>query len=298
MTTLFGIPNIAKLNSLLGSTTGNASASTNTVFGNSTVPSSSATYIGYLLSIFVVLIVILLFIHYFVTPIFQLNPGGPGVIPIPGMSDGKVYWTKQPPIQLADTDTILGNQTINWSMTLDFYIEEPYTPSNYPRILFRRGGLLHQTPTSNTITGVAPDYNICIALAPDTNDMIVSTMNIDNNMENVIIPNVPVQTPFRVGIVLMDSIMEVYVNGMLHKTRKLAKSVKQTQGPFMPPQADVAAVGKIMNLHIWKRAISASEMRYAKPSLTSASTFSPSQMKGNSSACGVNAVSAVSNLSM
>lgn len=281
MATLFGIPGTGAVTSIFKKTNMGPS-----YLLNSSAPTAApvSSYIGYIISIFVVIIVVLLFINYFVTPVFQLNPGGPGVIPIPGMSDGKVYWLKQPIVQLQDFDTILGEQTTNWSMSLDIFIEEPLTLSQTPRILFRRGGLLNETPLGNTLTGVAPDYNICIALAPDTTDMIVSTLNTDNNMESVIVPNVPVQIPFRVGIILFDTIMEVYVNGLLYKTRKLTNSAKKTRGPFMPPIGDMTNLGKIMNLHIWKRPITPSEMRLAKPTIMSAASFNPSPMKVSPSA--------------
>lgn len=260
------------------------SSNTFTTNYNTSQSASASSYIGYIVSIFVVIIVILLFLHYFITPIFQLNPGGPGVIPVPGMKDSKLYWTKQPAQSLMDTDTILGTQSSNWSFCLDFFIEEPLTISKSPRILFQRGGEMNKNPTSPTLTGIAPNYNVCIALAPDTTDMIVSTLNIDNNMESVIVQNVPVQTPFRIGVVLMENIMEVYVNGMLYKTRKFSRPIKQTHGLFVPPTGDMQSLGKVMNLQIWKRVISPSEMRYAKPALATNKHFNPLPMKISASA--------------
>lgn len=279
MSFAFGLPGATAMTGFFGNKN---STSTNYINSSTTAPASS--YIGYIVSIFVVIIIILMFIHYFITPIFQLNPGGPGVIPVPGMKDSKLYWTKQPVQSLKDTDTILGQQSANWSFTLDFFIEEPLTISKSPRILFQRGGELNQNSTSPTLTGIAPNYNMCIALSPDTTDMIVSTLNVDNNMESVIVQNVPVQTPFRIGVVLMENVMEVYVNGMLYKTRKFAKSIKQTHGLFVPPTGDMQTLGKVMNLQIWKRVISPSEMRYAKPALASHKHFNPLPMKISASA--------------
>ena len=148
--------------------------------------STPARYIGYIASIFVIILIILMFIHYFVTPIFQLTPGGPGVIRIPFMTDGKVYWDKQPISPLSDTATILGTQTTNWSFTLDFFIEEPFILSSRKRILFNRGG----HPIING--GEIENYNICIALATDANDLIISTTNVDNNIDQIVISNAPV----------------------------------------------------------------------------------------------------------
>ena len=244
------------------------------------VPSRSS-YLGYFGSIVILIVAIILFIHYFITPIFQLNPGGPGVIPLPGMNDSKTYWkTLIHDPSLPDTSTILGTQTSNWSMTLDLFIEQPFVPSQYPRLLFGRGGIMNETPFSNTISGLLQSYNICMALEAETTNLIVSTLNVDELSEEVHVPNVPIQTPFRVGVVLMDQVMEVYINGMLFKTRALTAPPIQAHGAFRPPSGDMASLAKVLNLTIWKRAVSASEIRYAKPPLASAKDFDPSNMNG------------------
>lgn len=258
-----------------------------TTLGQTQPSETAGRIIGYLLGIFVVITVILLFINYYVTPVFQLNPGGPGVIPVPGMSDGTTYWTKSPTSPISDTATPIGTQTSNWSMTLDFFIKEPISTHPYPRVLFHRGLELQSSPSSALLTDVAPNYNIAIALTPDTTDMIVSAQNANNNMENILIPNVPVQTPFRVGVVLMDSAIEVYLNGRLLKTRTFSAPLKQTIGQFWSPQGDMAAIASVRNLHLWKRPISPSEMRYAQPQLASAASFSPPSKHGSGSSTGI-----------
>lgn len=274
-TSVFGIPtgnifgsrpilNTASIFRTNNARPANVFASTN----SQQTSSSISAYIGYIASIFLIIMIILVFVHYFIAPVFQLNPGGPGIIPVPGLRDSKVYWRKQPAYPISDiSGTNLGSQATNWSFSLDFFIEEPLNINSKYRILFNRGGTIPQSATESTLKGQIKDYNICIALMPDTNDMIVSTINVDGNMENITIPNVPVQKPFRVGVILMDMIMEVYVNGMLFKTRKLDAPPKQIGGEFVPPQGSNTSVGKVMNLQIWKRPITASEMRYAKPAL-------------------------------
>ena len=47
--------------------------------------------ISYLLAIFIAIMVILLFVHFMITPIFILHPGDSGYIPIPGFDDGKLF---------------------------------------------------------------------------------------------------------------------------------------------------------------------------------------------------------------
>jgi hypothetical protein len=505
MASVFGLP------SALASKTYSA---TNAAVYNATGSAPVSKYIGYVASIFVVLMIILVFIHYFIKPIFQFNPGGPGIIPVPGLSDGKTYWTQNKDVgPLKENQTILGSQTSNWSMCLDLFIEQPLNMSRDLRILFSRGaplnpsvekfqdlgsnqdipawfmkvvdtfpndakkqaidsvikvrsynlelnennfedvigrfgdesrtvgfallnsiseseqrefGLkvsgksraehqkiayqifgaklnalinppmtsdkdvvktfpiwfmnaLEKTTKNNrvkdsvvnsviklrtqnilfnennfkqildkiidenrliaqiifnsfpeaeqkdyyakasklssrdqeyklvfkllgaklsellnindssieplNVSGVNKNSNICIGLLPDTTDLVVYTINTDNNVQFVKVTNVPIQTPFRIGVVLMDMIMEVYVNGMLYKTLKLRSPVKNLQGDFMPPQGQNGNIAKVRNLHIWKRPINASEMRRAEPKLSSTSDFRPTAMSPSNNSC-------------
>ena len=238
---------------------------------------SALQYVGYLVAIVIVLLAILLFVHFLITPIFQFTPGGPGVIPIPGTNDATVYW-KTYPIDPELKDTVLGSQSANWSMSLDILIEEPFVPapaSKPERVFLER-----------TTALLGGNYNLRFALVSNTTDLRVSVLNSSNNEEFIDITNAPVQTPFRVGVVLLDQVMEVYVNGRLYKTLPLSAPVKSESGGFKGPQGDMATMAKVKNLILWKRPITPSEMRYARPSLASASEFKLSQMKaGVSGSC-------------
>ena len=90
---------------LLGNTSKPANVKTPTVttsvipgiapISNTSVSRSSLTRIlSYLLAIVIVILVILLFINFFITPIFKLTPGGPGIIRVPGFDDGVLFWSK------------------------------------------------------------------------------------------------------------------------------------------------------------------------------------------------------------
>ena len=234
-------------------------------------------YLGYLIAILIVLLAILLFVHFLITPIFQFTPGGPGVIPVPGANDGMVYWKTYPNDPVLDASgAILGNQSANWSMSLDMFIAEPLQfNSGEDRILFERSTRM-----------LADTYNLRISLLPDKTDLRVSVLNSSRIEEFVDITNVAVQTPFRLGVVLLDRIMEVYVNGRLYRTLPLSAHVLSEGGGIRGPQGDMATLAKVKNLILWKRPITPSEMRYARPALASASDFGPSQMQiGGTGVC-------------
>ncbi len=253
--------------------------------GRRGVPSSTAEYYasitnvatssswgmiaGYVLAVILTLLAILLLINYTVTPIFQLYPGGPGYIPVPGGDNGQLVWPQGSvvPAPLKNKDTKVANLSFNWSFALDIMITNPIVNITSPRILFYRGDASSNN-NGSTIIGRLKQYNVAIALAPDTTDLIVSVMNSSNNMENIVLTNAPVQTPFRIGVVIMSQAMEVYFNGRLYKTRTFdAPPSTFTGTDFYPPQGTDAGMFKVANLHIWNSVITASQMRYATPAL-------------------------------
>jgi len=227
--------------------------STSSYFSGSSSSTGSFTWtsiIGYLISILTMLLIILLLVHYFIRPIFQMSPGGAGFIPVPGLNDNEVFWkVKTILAPIDDIKTAVSKVSFNWSMTLDIVIKNPMSLGTANRVFFSRGSLL------------------TVALMPTTTDMVVTVRNSANNEEPLTIKNVPVLTPFRLGIVIMDRAVEVYINGKLLRSRTLASTPLDGGGTFNPPQGPMAELASVNNLIIWKRTLSPSEIRYASPAL-------------------------------
>jgi hypothetical protein len=227
---------------------------------------------AYLFGIAIVIFIIMLFIHFFITPIFSAQPGAPGIITLPGLDKGVLFWNKSSPEVIPNSALPIQNMEYGYSFIMDIFIVNPHVHfSNHPRILFRRGGTLHPTPTGDTLSGMIDDYNIVGALLPDTNDLLISVLNTSNNTENVIIPNVPVQEPFRLGVVLMNQALEVYVNGHLMKTRAFVTPPKSIKGDFYPLNERETPLAKLQNFKVWPSILSSPEIRYAKPDMPSPS---------------------------
>lgn len=229
----------------------------------------------------VIILVLSIIVHYVVTPIYKLRPGAPGLVLLNGYDDGKLYWTSTPS-RLSNKETNIASNSHNYTLLLDIYIKQPSMISNNPRIIFYRGeqatvGFFSQDHTS--LLGMIPNYNICMALLPDTNDLLISVLNSQNNMENVILYNVPVQASFRVGVVLVDRFMEVYMNGKLVRTRQFSSPPKHVLGDFFPPGQANSIVTSIGNLHLWNSILTAAEIKEATPSL-----FSP-EIKQSAPSC-------------
>jgi len=240
-------------------------------------------FIGYTIAILLVLLVLLAFIHYTITPIFQLQPGGPGLIRIPFMDSSEKYW---PPSSVPYTVPDISNCAVNnaylasnWSMSLDICIMNPQQHvmlSGKPgfRLIFNRGGSKPATSTDDgSITSAWTGYNLAVGILKDTNDLLVSVINGKGNPENILISNVPVQRPFRLGIVVMDNAFEVYINGKLAKTRKLVTSIpalsSTTPAPLFqgPQESTMNQVARVGNLLLWTQIVSPSVMKHATPAL-------------------------------
>jgi hypothetical protein len=259
-----------------------------------------------------ILLGILLLVHYTLYPIFQFQPGGKGLIPIPGFKDNKTFWppgsSQAAPMQ--DISDILvfsnGNQvTSNWAFTLDICIicpmaqitdkQVPNTPISIPssiyRLIFNRGGTYPAQRTGDMITGVVTGYNVAIALVPDTTDLIVSVLDSNGNPVNATIYNAPVQAPFRIGVVLMDMAFEVYLNGKLVQTMVLSRGINSNIGFFQGPQkgttstTDMTDIVRVGNLNIWSRTVQPAEIRYAKPTLMATLTTDSQCSVAGASAC-------------
>ncbi len=245
--------------------------------------SSISRIIAYLLAIVVVILVILLFINFFITPIFRLRPGAPGMIPIPGFDDGKLFWNKTTASQILNKDLPISSQSYNYTINLDVFIENPLQFSKYPRIFFSRGAERKDKPMGDTLLGILDNYNLVAALLPDTNDVIVSVLNKDNNMENIIVPNALTQEPFRLTMVVMEQVLEVYVNGQLVKTRHFDAVPKDVKGDIYPASGIESNVTKVRNLKIWGRILNTAEIREATPPLSSAKDFGAGAMTSSTS---------------
>jgi hypothetical protein len=246
---------------------------------NSSSQSTTTTrIIAYILAIIVIILVILIFIHFCITPIFKLLPGGSGIIPVPGFDDGKLFWTNTTSGIILNKDLPIVSQFYGYTINLDVFIENPLQFSTSPRVFFSRGAVTKETPSGDTLLGILSNYNLVAALLPDTNDIIVSVLNKDNNMENIIVTNAPIQSPFRLSMVVMEQALEVYLNGKLVKTRSFTAPPKDVKGDINTTAGSNNNVIKLHNLKIWSRLLTVAEIRESAPKLSEAKDFGASPM--------------------
>jgi hypothetical protein len=217
---------------------------------------------------------ILILIHFLIYPIFKVKADEPGLISVPTIiSEDKLFWSNKNDIApLAVTDTPLGStaSSSSYSLTLDIQIDDAHNYTGAPRIIFYRGDNTIRIPRGKepqaTIGSMIVNPSLVFALTRDTNDLQISVITQDNNTEGILLYNVPIRKPFRIGVVLSDKVIEVYTNGLLSRTRSLSSPPKPVQGKFWPsPTTGI----QLRNLHIWPTTIIPVEMRTALPALSS-----------------------------
>ncbi len=222
----------------------------------------------YLAAVLLVLLVLLLLVHFFIRPVFRWRPGAPGWIPVPGWDDGALFW-KDGAVLVPATDLPIQNQYMDYTLQVDLFLENPLAFATQPRLLFARGSK-KASPTGDTLLGILEPYNLAVALKPDTNDLLVSTLNHRGHMETAVITNVPVQEVFRLTVVLMEKAMEVYINGHLVQTTTFQAPPKDVRGAIEPAKGQEATIARMRNLKIWSRILTTPEIRDASPTLASA----------------------------
>lgn len=229
-------------------------------------------YVFYFIMIVIFLVFILVLVHYTIMPIFILNPGGKGIIPLPGSDDSKLFW--QTPSSLAiiqDTATPLGSLIENWSFMLDIQVDNPTANTDKPRILFTRGQTLVPSNSpylaTDTILTINPSFNVCVFLDRLTNDLYVSVQTTQKkgkspSVETIVVPNIPVGKSIRLGVFVGSRILEVYVNGYLVRSKAFPDSLVSVTGPLQPPLDTIlSGTARVANLRVWKRPVSPAEFR-------------------------------------
>lgn len=176
---------------------------------------------------------ILLCIDQWVTPIFQRAPGDGAYIPVPGIDSSEVFWinsrnvtnilvgtsSPQTPGTKPLSTSVIENQG-NYSLSMDILIQD-----EYPQPLGIDGN--GKPVTKRTFFILGPDVNnptLELSLDNLTNTCVITAIDSNKQLQSIEIDNVPIHTPFRIGISKSPYIMEGYLNGLLVKTRHLKTS--------------------------------------------------------------------------
>ena len=264
-------------------------------------PSSNATAgiktLGaYFIGIFIILFIISLFIHFFIVPIYSLQPGNPGIINIPLADKGVLFWngsgnyptSQSNNSEIKNEDLPIKTAYSNYTFIVDIFLYNPtdFSQTGKPRILLSRGAVERpssQQQQGDTILTVLSRYNFAVALKPNTSDLIVSVLNANNHSEDIIIENAPIQKTFRLGVVIMEHAMEVYINGKLMKTRKYETTLMNVINNIKSASSTIV---KMKNLKIWNNILNSHQIYSAEPPMPKDADFNAPPIQSSSGCTG------------
>jgi hypothetical protein len=231
-----------------------------------------------------VIFLVLLVIHYSITPIFSFTAGDGGSLPLSNTTDGQLVWTKQPP--LADLSAnVIRILPHGISIQQDIYIENELNLSNRKRVFFYRssGPVLVDPTQPEDLLQQYPESNLFMYLSPNTNDLVVTVVTKKPNGDFVFesaptLLNVPVKQVIRITVVFLPQLLEVYLNGKLHGTKTFRYTPLTTATYFFSSPDAFRGTVRAMNLKYWDRPVTAVEVSKASPPLTEKTLFSPDEM--------------------
>ncbi len=238
------------------------------------VNSGVIQYLYYFIGITIFLLLVLILVHYTIYPIFRTRAGGPGIIPLPGTDDSSVYWkTLESIATVPDENTPIKSRFQMYSYMLDIQVDNPTAQTQMPRVLMNRGGLVTtpKTPyaSNDTILVLNPSFNTIVYLDHLTNDLHIALQTVktigsstQTLVESITVPNIPARKAIRLGVMVGDRVLEVYINGYLVRSKAFSNPVRAIAGDIQPPSSTILeSVARVKNLRVWNRPLSPAEFR-------------------------------------
>lgn len=255
------------------------SSSTNTSSNSTSAPVTIVYYIGMILLVLMVILVVVQYTGIF--PVFSFMDGDGGYIPIMRTNDAQLVWTNGP--VAAD---LSGNVTkilpCSFTIQQDIYIENETVIGSKRRVFFYRSKtpIVPQGTTDDLISSY-PDSNLLMYLLPNTNDLVVSAITKDKEGKLYLesaptVLNVPIRQPFRLTVVFLPQVLEVYMNGKLFGTKTFRYQPQLTTNYFWGPPEQFRNTVRVMNFSYWDRPLMAMEVPKTPPAIPDTSKFNPS----------------------
>lgn len=209
-----------------------------------------------------VIFLILLFIHFTITPIFALTADNAGIIVISGAGDRELSYTNELYTAESSNKRTPPNKTTRLpqcSYTIGFDIKkvDQTRPTGRIAVLYRATGVKSGPITYTNFN----QTNILVSTTEEAADLItvelVSSKGVVVGMKKSISLTNSWQ---RISIVLADTFAEVYLNGTQVSTIVIddLKQVGSTTDFFPPNDSSV----EISHMSMWPRILSPKEIRY------------------------------------
>lgn len=253
----------------------------------------------YFLAYGFVIFMVLLLVHYSVTPIFQFNPGDKGYIKLPGTGDDKVYWTnKSQPSSLTrdetvplDTDALVNYPfDNNFTISVDLYIQKLNNTPAEKRLIFykaKKGMRGDKLPISGTLIDSIKSIVSLAVYLDSENNLVVNVFTNGTEKPSRPIQNIPLGVPFRLTVTVEPTVFTVYINGKQAHQRFVKEGIVNSSGTYggittedsrevfhsMPDGFTNPRMAYVQNLHVWPSVLSYSEIVAAQPALAREEDF-------------------------
>jgi hypothetical protein len=231
-----------------------------------------------------IIFLILLIIHYSLTPIFSFTAGDGGIFPLANTTDGELFWKDAPPL-FDISANVVRSLPYGFTIQQDIYMDNEQILSNRKRVFLYRSNepVVVDASEPEDLIQQYPESNIFAYLSPNTNDLIVSAITQKRDGTKVYesaptLLNVPTKQVLRLTIVFLPELLEVYLNGKLHGTRTLKYTPLSSNAYFFSTPDAFRGSVRVMNFKYWDRALSAVEVSKSTPPLADKSLFSPDEM--------------------
>ena len=239
-----------------------------------------------------IVFLILIVIHYNVTPIFPFLSDGhqANLITQLDIINSQTRNVKGK-AELADTkltfDKILNFKYENFSISFDIFLNGQYISTDVPRILMYFDTAQINISSNNVkedhLLTLFGNSNFLVYCDPVKNDLIVSAITINNTtkyLEKVaLIENIPINNPFQITLVITSKFFEVYMNKALIKTYKLQNTLNTAtpsslSASLFAPISFLQDTIKIGNVQYFDGALRSDQVRYGTNTLKDKSFFS------------------------
>lgn len=227
---------------------------------------------------------ILIVVHYTITPVFKFDSSGTSA-PIDvsaGITDGQLSWSSGPaPPDSPPSPGFKNLLNADYTLSFDMFVSSDFSTVSSPHVVLYRSTAAKELAANmniSTILTTFTDSNLIVYIDSMKNDLNIITQTTTTNGDVTPEPlptivNVPVGSPFRVGIIFTSNYVEVYINGKLEATRILKGTLIGSPGTFYSPPSRVSSSVQIANIQYWARILTPSDLRAIGPVLPEPSFF-------------------------
>lgn len=115
--------------------------------------------------------------------------------------------------------------------------------------------------------GLPSRMNPGLFLDPNINDLILFIDTENGSRESARIPDIPLDIPFRISIVVNRMVLEVYLNCKLELTKILKNMPKPVENKWYGLAGSAGAQAQIQNFRVWKYPLTSTDHRPLCPGL-------------------------------